>query len=309
MSGQKDAPIAATAMAILPFLAAGNTPTQGKYKKVVAAGVNYLTTHGEETENGLSFRERDGTMYSHGLATIALCETYAMLSKRERARYRELGYIAQGAIDFIEYAQADDGGWRYTPKQAGDTSVFGWQMMALKSGQLGGMTIDDAVVRNARDFLRDVVSFDYESRYYYVAGSSESAATDSIGLLCRLYLDWGIDQPNLLQGVERIANEIGPNLNSPYYVYYASQLLYNVGGKTWDKWNRQVRDSLIKAQCMDGHERGSWYPENADSHCATGGRLYATSLNCMILEVYYRHMPLYQKMEKSTNFPIDLPAK
>ena len=307
-SGSVDAPIAATSMALLPFLAAGNTPTQGKYKKVVAKGLNYLTTHGTDDANGTSFREGGGNMYSHGLATITLCETYAMMSAREKSRYRELGYLAQNAVRFIEYAQADDGGWRYSPKQAGDTSVAGWQLMGLKSAQMGGLDVRDDVVRNARDFLR-YVSIEDETRYCYQAGSSESPATDSIGLLCRLYLDWGIEDARVVNGVQRLSEKIGPQLNVPYYTYYATQLMYNVGGDVWAKWNARVRDNIIAQQCMEGHERGSWYPDNPGGHCASGGRLYVTSLNCMVLEVYYRHMPLYQKLERNTNFPIELPAK
>jgi len=298
---------AATALGLLPFLAAGHTPTTGKYKRVVAKGLNYLTQAGTKSENGLGYNDA-GNMYAHGLATIALCETYAMLKPREKSKYRELGYIAQEALNFIAYAQANDGGWRYTPQQAGDTSVFGWQMMALKSGQLGGLDVSNDVVRNARDFLQNVVGFDYGSRYYYCNNSGSSNATDSIGLLCRLYLDWRVDNPQLLKGAERLS-EIGPQLGNPYYNYYASQLFHNIGGEMWNKWNGVTRDALIKTQCMEGHERGSWFPEGADGHCVTGGRLYATSLNCMILEVYYRHMPLFQKMESSSQFPLDVPAQ
>ncbi len=305
--GETDAPNAATAMALLPFLAAGNTPTKGKYKKVVAAGMNWLVEHGKPNENGLSYHESGGTMYSHGLATIALCETFAMLSDRERAKYRELGYMVENAIRFTEYAQADDGGWRYSPKQAGDTSVFGWQMMALKAGQLAGINVRGDVVYNARSFLRDVVSHDYETRYGYTAGSEGSTSTDSIGLLCRLYLDWSIDNESLTQGIERLANQIGPDINNPYYMYYASQLMFNYGGDVWKKWNAKVRDKLIETQSMEGHERGSWWPEQPRGHCDSGGRLFVTAMNCMILEVYYRHMPIYQKVERNDNFPLEAP--
>ncbi|MDD3589148.1 MAG: terpene cyclase/mutase family protein [Thermoguttaceae bacterium] len=307
-SGTVDAPIAATSMALLPFLAAGHTPTTGKYKQVVARGMNYLTTHGKADANGHSFHEAGGNMYSHGLATIALCETYAMMSAREKARFRELGYVAQDAVRFIEYAQADDGGWRYQPKQAGDTSVAGWQLMALKSAQIGGLELRDDVMFNARDFLRRVAT-ENETRYSYLPGNTETDATCSIGLLCRLYLDWTIDNPRGIQGVTRLSEEVGPKLNVPYYTYYATLLTYNYGGEIWAKWNARVRDNLVKAQCMEGHERGSWYPDQPDHHCVTGGRLYVTSLNCMVLEVYYRHMPLYQKLERNTSFPLDLPTE
>ncbi|MBR0226482.1 MAG: hypothetical protein IJL92_10530 [Thermoguttaceae bacterium] len=305
-SGSNSSTIAATAMGVLPFLAAGYTPTKGKYKKVVAKGINYLIDQGQETEFGLSFRDGPGNMYSHGLATIALCETYAMLDSSERSRYRKLQYITQEAEQFIEYAQASDGGWRYEPKEAGDTSVSGWQMMALKSAQMAGLNVSSDVIIAYRSFLRDVVSYEDGSRYFYKRGILESDSTDAIGLLCRLYMDWGIDNPSLIKGVDRLA-DADKSLNNPYYTYYAALLLYQVGGRVWNKWNREMREKLIKTQRLDGHERGSWYPDKPDVHCMTGGRLYATSLNCLVLEVYYRFMPLNRKLEESEAFPLEGP--
>ena len=305
--GTNNSTIAATAMGVLPFLAAGNTPTTGKYKRVVAQGINYLLDQGMETENGTSFHDGPGNMYAHGLATIAICETYAMLAPRERARYRQLEYAAQEATRFIEYAQASDGGWRYTPKMPGDTSVAGWQMMALKSAELASLEVSKTTLFGMRSFLRDVVALEDGARYAYMRDSSESLATDAIGLLCRLYLDWDVRNETLLKGAKRLA-DADRSLGNPYYTYYASQLLHNVGGSVWNNWNREMREKLIKAQQMDGHERGSWFPNDADGHCQQGGRLYATSLNCMVLEVYYRHMPLYQKMEASEAFPLEGPG-
>ncbi len=305
-SGTNESTIAATALGVMPFLAAGNTPTTGKYKRVVAAGVNYLLSQGEQTENGVSFHDKAGNMYSHGLATIALCETYAMLTPRERARYRELGYAVDESVRFIEYAQAADGGWRYTPKTSGDTSVSGWLMMALYSARLADIPVSDSAVFGMRSFLRDVVGFDNGARYYYMRGVQESDATSAIGLLCRLYLDWRYDNPDLIRGANRLASK-DRNLNNPYYNYYASQMFYNVGGSVWNNWNREIREKLIAAQSYEGHERGSWFPDNPDGHCKTGGRFYATTLNCMVLEVYYRHMPLYNKVKASEAFVLEGP--
>ena len=314
--GSDNARIAATAMGVLPFLAAGNTPTTGKYKRVVARGISYLINNGSSNENGLDFRDKSGRMYSHAIATIAVCETYAMLTPRERTRNPELRYAAQEATRFIEYAQANDGGWRYQPRELiGDTSVSGWQMMALKSAELAGLDVYRPTVFGMRSFLRDIVAKDGGSRYFYLDPSKvgkgespqETLATDAIGLLCRLYIDWRVDNPDLVRGAKRLAGE-DRSLNNPYYIYYASQLLHNIGGRIWNDWNREMREKLIKTQQMDGHERGSWFPDNPDSHCKAGGRLYATSLNCMVLEVYYRHMPLYQKMEASEAFPLEGPG-
>lgn len=306
-SGSNGSTIAATAMGLLPFLAAGNTPTTGKYKRVVDRGLSYLLSQGKEEEGGLSFRDGPGNMYSHGLATITLCETYAMLSARDRGRFRSLEYAVQEATRYIEYCQASDGGWRYTPKQPGDTSVTGWMMMGLKSAEMAGLDVDPRSVLGCRSFLRDVVGMEDGQRYSYRSGEGESLATDSIGLLCRLYLDWRVDNPTLQAGARRLA-ESTRNLDNPYYNYYVSQLLHHIGGKVWNNWNYEMREKLIAAQCMDGHERGSWFPETPDGHCQSGGRLYATALNCLVLEVYYRHMPLNQKMEASEAFPLEGPG-
>ena len=302
--GTKNSPNAATAMAILPFLAAGHTPVEGKYKENVAAAINFLVANGKPEQAGLGFND-GGQMYAHGLATIALCECYAMLSSRAKKKYRELGYAAQAAIRFIENAQhPEDGGWRYNPGDAGDTSVVGWQMMALRSGYVGSLDVSPNVLDGALHFLRDEVAFEGGSRYYYMPGQQESGATNAIGLLCRLYLDWKPDVEPLLKGADRLV-ESGPHFGNPYYNYYATQLLHHVGGSRWVRWNGAIRDRLIETQVLEGHERGSWFPDNADSHCRTGGRLYATALNCLILEVYYRHLPIHQKIQSEPEFDVD----
>ncbi|MBQ9128262.1 MAG: terpene cyclase/mutase family protein, partial [Thermoguttaceae bacterium] len=302
--GTKNSPNAATAMAVLPFLAAGHTTVEGKYKENVAAAINFLVENGKAEQAGLGFND-EGQMYAHGLATIALCESYAMLPARAQKRNRELGYAAQAAIRFIENAQTPtDGGWRYTPGQEGDTSVVGWQMMALRSGYVGSLDVSPNVLDGALHFLRDEVGFEDGSRYYYIPGQQESGATDAIGLLCRLYLDWRPDNENLLKGVDRLV-AAGPNFGNPYYNYYATQLAHHVGGSRWVRWNGAIRDKLIETQVLEGHERGSWFPENADGHCQTGGRLYATALNCLVLEVYYRHLPIHQKIQSEPEFDVD----
>ena len=123
-----------TALALLPFLGAGQTHKTGDYQDVVRAGLFYLIGRMRTTDNGGDLQE--GTMYAQGLATIALCEAYAMTQDEE------LMIPAQRAIEFVVYAQDPlGGGWRYAPRQLGDTTSFGWQLMALKSGQMAGFLV------------------------------------------------------------------------------------------------------------------------------------------------------------------------
>ncbi len=77
-----------------------------------------------------------------------------------------------------------------------------------------------------------------------------------------------------------------------YYWYYATQVMHNLGGDHWEQWNVAMRDLLVNTQEQHGHAAGSWPPMAGHDH--SGGRLYATALAACILEVYYRHLPLYR---------------
>ena len=285
---------AATAMALLPFLGAGQTSQKGKYAKTVRAGLYYLASHGKIQNGGVSFFEPEGRMYSHGLAAICMTEGYAM------TKDHSLLPAAQGAINFIVYAQDPiGGGWRYTPKQAGDASVVGWQLMGLKSGFMAYLQVDPKSIANAARFL-DSVQTNSGANYGYTEPGSGNATT-AIGLLCRMYLGWKRDNPSLAQGVQGLA-KLGPSKDNNYYNYDATQVLRQYGSDLWKDWNAVMRDQLVNSQIKTGHEKGSWSTNGP--HASNGGRLYDTSLSTMVLEVYYRHMPIYRNSAVESEFPL-----
>jgi hypothetical protein len=222
-------------------------------------------------------------MYGQGLAALALCEAYAMTEDPS------LRVPAQQAVDFICYAQHPQGGWRYAPGQAGDTTVFGWQIMTLKSGQLGGLNVPSTTISLAREYL-DRVQSD-EGAFYGYLQSGKAPTPTAIGLLTRMYYGWPRTDPRLAQG-ERMLAARGPSKTDMYFNYYATQVLHHYHGPSWTGWNARIRDYLVATQADEGHENGSWYFD--DQHGEAGGRLYTTAMCLMILEVYYRHLPLYE---------------
>ncbi|NLE37786.1 MAG: hypothetical protein GX621_07160, partial [Pirellulaceae bacterium] len=132
--GTETSTTAATAMALLPFLGAGQTHVAGEYQETVARGLYYLNNRANMTPHGADLQE--GTMYAQGLGAIALCEAYGL------TRDETLKGLAARAVEFIVYAQdKNGGGWRYTPGQPGDTTVTGWQLMALKSAEMAGLHV------------------------------------------------------------------------------------------------------------------------------------------------------------------------
>ena len=284
--------IGATAMAILPYLGAGSTHFEGEYKEQVQAGLYYIMSR--QKPNG-DLTEPGGTMYSHGIAAICLCEAYAMTQDRKLMKH------AQAALDYIAYAQDPiGGGWRYRPHEPGDTSVVGWQLMALKSGHMAYLQVDPNVLRKTTKFLNSVQT-DYGSAYGYTSPGNRSATT-SIGLLCRMYLGWKKDEEALQKGVERLSRS-GRSDVDMYYNYYATQVMRHMEGKHWDKWNGQMRDWLIEKQAKTGHMAGSWHM-GASHSVEKGGRLYNTSMATMVLEVYYRHLPIYRQQATEDDFEL-----
>ena len=152
----------------------------------------------------------------------------------------------------------------------------------------------------ASKFL-DAVQTDSGAKYGY-AGPGAGSATTAVGLLCRMYLGWKKDNGTLERGVQFLGGR-GPSKSNMYYNYYATQVMKQYEGAEWKKWNDVMRDQMVNSQIKEGHERGSWHIKG-DHGAERGGRLYCTSMATMILEIYYRHMPIYGKAASEEEFPL-----
>jgi hypothetical protein len=282
---------AATGLALLPFLGAGHTHNAGDYQPVVGRGIQWLIQHQKPDGNLFTDPPSTAHMYSHGIATIALCEAYGL---SQDASLRE---PAQRALNFIVAAQHPaTGGWRYQPGEAGDTSVVGWQVMALKSGEMAGLTVPQTALDLAGKWLTQVGATGGELGRFGYQGPSGTPAMSAEGLLCRQFLGARRNDPAIRAGAAYLLKNLPrEGQETSYYWYYATQVMYHLQGDGWTAWNDQLRDLLVRTQLKEGHMSGTWEPRDQWEH--SGGRLYATALRLLMLEVYYRHLPLYQSLE------------
>ncbi|QEG24635.1 prenyltransferase/squalene oxidase repeat-containing protein [Mariniblastus fucicola] len=296
---------AATALALLPLLGSGNTHKVGKYKENVRGGLEYLMAAAKRDGRGISFMEKGGSTYSHGLCSIAICEAYGM------TRDPRLAPFAQGVIWFSEdFQDRQSGGWRYV--RAPTMSVASWQVMALKSAKLSGLSVNPQTWALLDKFLNSVSDVDGSAYRYRPANKNSRKGMTAIGLLCRMYTGRDKDHPGMRKGVESLSEE-GPDLyeggddtSDIYYNYYATQVMKQYGGPMWDKWNDTLRDHLVETQSKEGNSAGSWYFEDPmGTSSPKGGRLYTTALACMTLEVYYRYLPIYGDESVSDSFRLD----
>lgn len=281
---------AGTGLALLPFLAAGYTHKSGKFQDVVGKGIRWIVR--SQKDDGGLIGEGDGrVMYGHGMAAIAVCEAYGM------TRDPELRAAAEKAVAFIVRAQhAPTGGWRYTPNSPGDTSVLGWQVMALKSAELAGLAAPQQTWDGVRRWLKSVEGAGQSAGQFGYQNRNPTRAMTAQGLLCLQLMGTDRSDPRMTSGMNYLLKNLpDPRTDTSYYWYHAIQATYSHGGAPWKAWNSRLRDHLVAGQIKKGPAAGSWTP--ADPREKTGGRLYATSLRLLMLEVYYRRLPLSRKLE------------
>lgn len=289
--GSSESDSAATGLALLPFLGDGHTHMAGAYQKTVDRGLTWLLEHQKEDGNLFTGGEGNAHMYSHGIAAIALCEAFGM------TKDAKLHEPAQRAVDYIVTAQHGRGGWRYKPGQAGDTSVVGWQIMALKSAQMAGLNVPSSTLNKARGFLESVRHGKGKGQFGYQNASGKSPAMTAEGLLCMEYLGAKRTDPKILRSVEYLMDHLpARKKDTSYCWYYATQALFHMQGEPWRRWNEAMSDTVLSTQVEKGPNAGSWDPQ--DQWESRGGRIYSTSLRLLMLEVSFRHLPLYQALEQ-----------
>ena len=289
-----DADTGMTGLALLAFLAAGHTHQQGLYQSNVRRGLEFLLDS-QGSDGNLGGRAAVYSfMYCHAMATFALSEAYGMTADRS------LHKPVSRAVEYIIAAQdPSQGGWRYKPREPGDTSQLGWQLMALKSAELAGIPTPQGTRQRATRFLKSVSSGHQGGLASYRPGEKVSRAMTAEALVCRQFMGSTIDDATAREAGDYLLGEMPgdatPNL---YYWYYATLGLYQLQGLHWQQWNEALRTTLLESQVTAGTLAGTWDPNTVWG--GYGGRVYSTALAALCLEVYYRFLPLYIEASASS---------
>jgi hypothetical protein len=240
-------------------------------------------------------------MYCHGMATYALGEACGMLDNPEH----DDPNLRRAVIKAVKYIAAmqnpRDGGWRYLDghlaKQESDMSMFGWQLMALKSAEIAGVPIPEKTRDGLEAFLTKIGQGKHFGLASYRLNEKPKASMTAEALFCRQVLGVRRNAPSNREAIEFLAQfPPKPEGQDLYYWYYGTLAIYQYGGQPWAEWNDRLRDNLVATQRKTGHAAGSWDPR--DNWSRHGGRLYSTALSTMCLEVYYRFLPLYQEHDR-----------
>lgn len=278
-----------TALAVLAFLANGETHLEGDHRETVQKGLEFLLTMQAEDGNLAGHAGLPAKTYCHGMASLALAECYAMTGDTRLKRGLER------AIAYTIRSQHSGGGWRYTPASQGDMSQFGWQIMALKSAELGGIKFPQENRRRSETFIKSVSSGRFGGLASYQARQRPSRVMTAESRLCQSLLQLHVDDQAIEEASQFILEECpGQGDRNVYYWYYGTLALFHQrDGREWAQWNARLKTELCRSQRYDGNLAGSWDPDRTWG--TYGGRVFQTSLSCLCLEVYYRYLPMYDE--------------
>ncbi len=308
--------VAATGLALLPFVGAGQTHRSGgKYTKVISDGLKFLVG-GQDAETG-GFAATKSCVV-HALATAVLCDTFRLT--RDGA-YRA---PARAAVGFLVRAREHDGGWAPVAGVGSTLEATGWALWAVRAADRAGIDVPAEVPGRAMRFLDGRADGPFGTAF--AAGDPADARPGTmptaIGLAARLQFDgWGPSSRHTIAGSEGLLGDIKAGVNDrsraprtwgqlqadrtppdPLWAFHATRVMFAAGGRVWIEWNEGpsdaagrrlggMRDWLVMSQSQDGNDTGSWDAPPGPPR-ERWGRIGATALNVLTLEVYYRDPPL-----------------
>ncbi len=283
-----------TGLALLCFLGRCETTTSKEYGKTVTKGIQALITLGKKNEDGyLSDLKASQFVYEHGIATYALGEALAMSRGQPVPGLRE---AFEEAVQKIVDGQNPDGGWcySYSKTTSGDMSVTGWQVQALKAAKQQGISVTG--LGNSIDKAASFVEgrqgpkggFGYRS-------TGDKHSLTGVGILSLQFLEKSY-RTRARKAFAYWFDELpefkfdGPDCDI-YASYYINQAIFNYGGPDWKKWNSQMMPEMLKAQSSDG-TYGLEGKGLSEDRADVDAKIYRTALCTLMLEVYYRYLPV-----------------
>ena len=329
-------PISNTGLAILSFLAHGETPSSKEFGYTVQKAMQFLIDSlgrkkDKTGQDVVTFKGTDSHEYATLIATYALCEAYGM------TRNPNTKIVAMQTLQRIVDNQGPTGGWDYGMNKTStrdDMSYAGWALQALKAGKMAGLHpkgLDECIKKaikclKTRNFRN--------GGFNYTAGGGPTGLTATgclamqlLGYMNETEVKTALDTmrpwlPSFEGNKGKRLSEALPVGNPQYYCYYAAQCKYQAGMcagatpanvKTWQDWNVAMKalypSTIITLpetiEGPDGKPRkiGYWKMNKAEQTCGSGGDTMATCLCALQLMVYYRYLPTTQTKAAKAETP------
>lgn len=300
--GYNGAAPAMTGLALLAYLAHGETPASEEFGLTVEKAIRWIV---DNQKSDGRFKGKDGNDYCHPIAAYAISEAYGL------TKIPMIKEVAEKSIDAIIKGQHASGGWNYNcnAEDRDDTSYMAWCAQALKAAKMAGLEnsgLKQAMRKAIQGFKKNAApggGFGYTK--------PGTGGLTGAGTLCMQLLG-ASREVQVRQGLAWLEKHATCDWKKPwgarpiYYWYYVTQAKFHQGGETWDLWNKLFAIQLVKNQhvlknaIMGPKDRmvdiGYWEPPWDEEKKI--GRVYNTTLCTLMLEVYYRYLPTFQAPEE-----------
>jgi hypothetical protein len=298
--------VAMTSFALLAYLAHGETPQSAEFGETVKKAIDFLIS--KQGGDGKFAGVSDG--YSQIIGTYAMCEAYGL------TQHPSIKDGAVKALTLIVKGQHPTGGFNYSLAQDNrdDSSVMAWACQAMKAGKMAGLEADVPGLEAA--IKRGIAGFklnaDPNGGFGYT-GPGHTGLSGA-GALCMQLLGApkSAEVTATMKFLEPCTFSFADPNKQPYgggsqvyYWYYITQAKFHHSPETFAAWNKQFSPELCKQQIVEKNaiegpdgkmvDIGHWESPVKGEH--TGGVVQDTSLCTLMLEVYYRYLPSFKKIE------------
>ena len=288
-----------TGLALLVFLAHGETPKSSQFGQTVSNAIQFLASS--------PIHKSKANGYPHAIKTYALAEAYTMTGN-----YNLEAPLVKFA-DTIIKGHMPDGGYVYEYKTAqdnSDISFAGWNYQAMKALKSTGLDFDGLpeAIDKSVDHLKKIApnSFPYRNGKTPPGKAKYNQGLHGVGTLClQLFGEAHNFKPteDLLDGMKtnglKKLDWDNPPHDCMYSWYYQTFALFQKGGSHWKAWNAKFQNLLKSNQNPEGYWK---YPgkfhgpgngkDDLDNH------IHGTVFACLMLTVYYRYLPSTSKKSK-----------
>jgi hypothetical protein len=303
-----NAPSAMVGMALLAYLAHNETPSSPEFGVTVKKAIDWLVNNQDQTG---SFAGKDEHDYTLPICTYALCEAYAM------TQHPSLKDPAIKAVTTIVKGQHGSGGFNYNVEAASernDSSYMAWCCQALKSAKAAGLTndipdLEKVIKKSALGFKQNAGS---NGGFAYTGPGADGLSGAGALSMQLLGFPEANEVKNTLKFLEPATFSFADYKKQPYggdspiyYWYYVTQAKFQYSETTFRAWNKIFSHELLHTQLIEPKaiadtnnvmvDIGHWESPSQGEH--TAGLVQDTCLCTLMLEVYYRFLPSYNRVE------------
>ncbi|MFI5402987.1 MAG: prenyltransferase/squalene oxidase repeat-containing protein [Planctomycetota bacterium] len=268
--------VGVTGLATLAFLGAGyndrGSAAENPHAKNVRNALRFLMSAQGEDGNFMP-AEAPRSLLGNAIATLALAEAFA---KTRNPRYKR---PAEQGVAFLLKQQTAGAAW-------GEPALTAWCVSALASARGAGIDVPERALADALAWVESAT----DKGTGRVGPEAKTEAATAAGLLTRMLCGQGpLAVETIPKGAKLCAakppawNAEEGTIDMDYWLW-GTLALFQVGPDPWRDWSAALKTAILDRQQAAGSRAGSWDPVGVE-----GGRIHATALMALNLEVYYRY--------------------